>query len=919
MVMMDLVLIPTALISRLSSKRLSEHQLTAEYRFPPTLTNHERALVHSECKAYGIISKSYGKGDARALCMSKRTKRKGPLQAFQLRLGKETHSRVEKYLRSFPPTKKEIESLIEECGRTAGEGNVLSKSYSTGNHEEQETNAGAKRTRKRAKELQSDEIIRRRTKWKEFQKTKKGKKLLNEREKLPIREHRDEILRCIASNQVVLIAGETGCGKTTQVPQYLLENCWESEKPCRIMCTQPRRLSATSVSERIAAERGEDIGENVGYTIRLDHKGGDDCSIMFCTNGIMLRMLTSEDTSLLSSITHIVIDEIHERDRFADFMLIIIRDLLPRYTNLRVVLMSATLHEELFSSYFGVCPIVRVSGFTYPVQDFYLEDVLRVTGYQDAALRQMNVELKSPAADITRKKTCLSSERQNCIFDAIEGAFKVGGDQEFSKLVELTGAADSHSMTDDAAPGINLQHPETGATALLAASFHGRGDIASTLLANGANVSIKAENGMDAAECASEFGHTELAELLRRHAKHSAGLSDIEHTALAISHYQSTTDVEEVDLGLIEELLKFICGSGSQSSLHDIPQASQEANAILVFLPGWDEIIRLKEKLENSAVFGNRSAYLILPLHSMVAPAEQRKVFLTPPSSIRKIILSTNIAETAITINDVVCVIDSGRQKEKSFDPYTGVSTLQSGWISKASARQRRGRAGRCRPGVAYHMYSRQRSESLEEYQLPEIMRTPLEEMCLQVKLLEKNGNISIADFLGKAVEPPVQQAIQSSINLLENIGAIEEKTENLTVLGKHLASLPISPTLGKMLIYGVMFECLDPILTVACCMGYRDPWVLPPTVDGKRQASQCRQRFSSMGSGASDQLAVVVAFNEWKKNREVWVALLSITIWDIRLIDAFNFQMNHFCYAERARMVVLQSQLLEQLDHDDD
>jgi HrpA-like RNA helicase len=248
-----------------------------------------------------------------------------------------------------------------------------------------------------------------------------------------------------------------------------------------------------------------------------------------------------------------------------------------------------------------------------------------------------------------------------------------------------------------------------------------------------------------------------------------------------------------------------------------------EANAILIFLPGWDEIIRLKEKLEASHTFGNRHSYSILPLHSMVAPAEQKKVFIRPDLSVRKIILSTNVAETAITIDDVAFVIDSGRHKEKSYDPYTGVSTLQSGWISQASAKQRRGRAGRCQPGIAFHLYTRQRSESLEEYQLPEIMRTPLEEMGLQVKLLETPSNrIKIADFLSKAVEPPVLQAVNAAIKLLEAIGALEEGSEKLTVLGKHLASLPISPTLGKMLLYGVIYDCLDPILTVSCCLGYR-------------------------------------------------------------------------------------------------
>ena len=292
--------------------------------------------------------------------------------------------------------------------------------------------------------------------------------------------------------------------------------------------------------------------------------------------------------------------------------------------------------------------------------------------------------------------------------------------------------------------------------------------------------------------------------------------------------------------------------------------------AILVFLPGWDEIIRLKDKLENSPIFGAASKYALLPLHSMVAPAEQRRVFVRPPPGVRKIVMATNIAETAITIDDVVCVIDSGRLKEKSYDAYTGVSTLQSAWISKASERQRRGRAGRCQPGVAFHMYSRQRSEALAEFQLPEIKRSPLDEMGLQVKLLETRDHaVSIPAFLAKAVEPPVPQAVVAAVTLLEDIGALDA-SERLTSLGRHLASLPLPPALGKMLLYAVLYGCLDPVLTVACCMAYRDPWVLPAAMGARRDAQLFRAQLSTDSGGSSDHLATVLAYNKWKEARVV-------------------------------------------------
>lgn len=117
----------------------------------------------------------------------------------------------------------------------------------------------------------------------------------------------------------------------------------------------------------------------------------------------------------------------------------------------------------------------------------------------------------------------------------------------------------------------------------------------------------------------------------------------------------------------------------------------------------------------------------------MVPLVEQKKVFKHPPHGCRKIVLSTNVAETSVTIDDVVYVIDSGRMKEKSYDPYNNVSTLQSSWISKASAKQREGRAGRCQAGICYHLYSKVRAAAMLDFQVPEIKRTPIEELCLQV------------------------------------------------------------------------------------------------------------------------------------------------------------------------------------------
>ncbi|KAL5057592.1 hypothetical protein RYX36_029196 [Vicia faba] len=241
---------------------------------------------------------------------------------------------------------------------------------------------------------------------------------------------------------------------------------------------------------------------------------------------------------------------------------------------------------------------------------------------------------------------------------------------------------------------------------------------------------------------------------------------------------------ELVDVGLIEQLIRKICSDSKKGG-------------ILVFLLGWDDINKAREKLLASSFFKNPLKFVVISLHSMVPSLEQKKVFKRPPPGCRKIVLSTNIAETAVTIDDIVYVIDSGRMKKKSYDPYNNVSTLQSSWISKASAKQREGRAGRCQPGVCFHLYSKLRAAALPDFQIPELKRMPIEELCLQVKMLDSSSKIEV--FLAKTLDPPVVESIRNAIVVLRDIGALSND-ETLTDLGEKLGSLPVHPVISGML-----------------------------------------------------------------------------------------------------------------------
>uniref|UniRef100_A0A2N9H5N6 RNA helicase n=1 Tax=Fagus sylvatica TaxID=28930 RepID=A0A2N9H5N6_FAGSY len=435
----------------------------------------------------------------------------------------------------------------------------------------------------------------------------------------------------------------------------------------------------------------------------------------------------------------------------------------------------------------------------------------------------------------------LAEEDKLALDEAINLAWS---NDEFDPLLELVSSEATQKV-------FNYQHSLSGLTPLMV--FAGKGRVADVcmLLSFGSDCHLQAKDGSTALEWAERENQQEAAELIKKHMESSISNSIKEQKIL--DKYLGTINPELIDVGLIEQLIRRIC-------------IDSKEGAILVFLPGWEDINKTREKLIASAFFKNNSKLMILCLHSMIPPAEQKKVFQRPPPGCRKIVLATNIAETAITIDDVVYVIDSGRMKEKSYDPYNNVSTLQSSWVSKASAKQREGRAGRCQPGVCYHLYSKVRAASLPDFQLPEIKRIPIEELCLQVKLLD--SNCKIEDFLNKTLDPPVFETIRNAILVLQDIGALSVD-EKLTELGEKLGSLPVHPMTSKMLFFSILMNCLDPALTLACASDYRNPFTLPMLPKDKKRADAARAELASLYGGDSDQLAVIAAFECWNNAKQ--------------------------------------------------
>ncbi|KAG6693836.1 hypothetical protein I3842_09G021500 [Carya illinoinensis] len=561
--------------------------------------------------------------------------------------------------------------------------------------------------------------------------------MLSFREKLPAFKVKSEFLKAVAENQVLVVSGETGCGKTTQLPQFILEDeifCLRGAD-CSIMCTQPRRISAISVAARIASERGESLGETVGYQIRLEAKRSAQTRLLFCTTGVLLRQLVQDPE--LTGVSHLLVDEIHERGMNEDFLLIILNDLLPRRPDLRLILMSATINADLFSKYFGNAPIIHILELTFPVAEFFLEDVLEKTRYN------------------------IKSE-----FDNVEGNSRRRRQQDSKKdpLMELF-------------EDVNID------------SYYKN-------FSTSTRKSLEAWSG------------------------------------------------SQLDLGLVEATIEYIC-------------RHEGDGAILVFLMGWDDISKLLDKVKGNSFLGDPSKFLVLPLHGSMPTLNQREIFDRPPPNKRKIVLATNIAESSITIDDVVHVIDCGKAKETSYDALNKLACLLPSWISKASAHQRRGRAGRVQPGICYRLYPKMIHDAMVQYQLPEILRTPLQELCLHIKSLQLG---TVGSFLAKALQPPDTLAVQNAIELLKTIGAVDDM-EELTPLGCHLCTLPLDPNIGKMLLMGSIFQCLNPALTIAAALAHRDPFILP--INRKEEADAAKRYFA--GDSCSDHIALLKAFEGWK------------------------------------------------------
>jgi len=484
---------------------------------------------------------------------------------------------------------------------------------------------------------------------------------------LPVAQRRDEIAAAIRDHQVVVVAGETGSGKTTQLPKICLE--LGRGVAGLVGHTQPRRIAARSVAERIAEELKVPLGEAIGYSVRFTDRVGPSTMVRLMTDGILLAEI-QRDRDLRAYDT-IIVDEAHERSLNIDFLLGYLASLLPRRPDLKLVITSATIDTERFAAHFGGAPVVEVSGRIYPVE----------------VRHRPLVDPDQPAAD----------ER-----DA--------------------------------------------------------GDLVAGIVA--AVDELRAEGPGD----------------------------------------------------------------------------------ILVFLSGEREIRDTADALRGH-LRGVREGVEVLPLYARLSAAEQHRVF--EPHTARRVVLATNVAETSLTVPGVRYVVDPGTARVSRYSHRLKVQRLPIERISRASANQRAGRCGRTSDGICIRLYSEDDFLARPEFTEPEILRTNLASVILQMTALGL-GDLAAFPFL----EPPDRRQVKDGLDLLVELGALEQHVERagsgprrLTRLGRSLARLPVDPRLARMLLEADRNGCVPDVLVIVAAMSIQDPRERP--VEHQQAADTMHRRFA--------------------------------------------------------------------------
>ncbi|KIJ54659.1 hypothetical protein M422DRAFT_73568 [Sphaerobolus stellatus SS14] len=587
---------------------------------------------------------------------------------------------------------------------------------------------------------------------------------------LPVVAEEQPIMEAVLLNPVVVICGETGSGKTTQIPQFLYEAGFGSpgsENPGMIGITQPRRVAAMSMASRVATELNLSPAE-VSYQIRYDATVSPTTMIKFMTDGVLLRELATD--FLLNRYSVVIVDEAHERSMNTDILIGVLsrvvrlreqmwRDGKDGIKPLRLIIMSATLRVTDFTANTALFktppPVITIAARQHPVTIHFSRRT--VADYVNEAIKKTTkIHTRLPPGGI---------------------------------LVFLTG-----------------QNEITGVCRKLE-TMYGR-------------EAIKAKKG--------RREHLNAAAKKRMEAvEKKAGAVAASEPASAVPS-QVAIEAEDFDLGADADTDLAFDVDGDITADQLNPEALDSDDEAI----GDDDM-----KIEDDSDMPMH----IVPLYSLLPSEKQMKVFQTPPTDARLVVIATNVAETSLTIPGIRYVVDCGRAKERKYDVKNGIQSFQVSWISKASAAQRAGRAGRTGPGHCYRLYSSPLFENyFEQFAEPEILRVPIEGIVLQMKSM----NIDVVVNFPFPT-PPDRERLQNAEAILKHLGALESAagSSHITNLGKTMALFPLSPRFSKMLVSGKQHGCLPYVIAIVSALSVGDPFLreegMGPTDDKDKKKGE--------------------------------------------------------------------------------
>lgn len=637
------------------------------------------------------------------------------------------------------------------------------------------------------------------------------------RRDLPVVREEQAIVEAInhAERSCVLICGETGSGKTTQIPQFLWEAGYGHAQGSAlgrdgmILVTEPRRVAAVSMAKRVAEELNITFGAEVCYQVRYDNNLSDRCKLKFVTEGIVLNEIQSD--FLLRQYSCIIVDEAHERSIACDILIGLLSRIAPLRNDmhreelarvggdaarttvkpLRLVIMSATLRVDDFRDNTRLFPIrpqlIDVEARRFKVTNHFTRRTEIKEYVHQAFDKVRQIHKKLPPGGIL-VFLCTQQEIES-LCDQLRRYYARTRieyyDNAYHKQSILRGEAadDTH----------NEQHGAAGSSDSDADGVTGRSSGARSnrqRRRDGTSADGESNTAVDVTHSdeADEFGLQTSDYALdadtgvARTARRSRAVEDlgerIPRRQPNRSAAQRTRHAQTAGQRGTERVV----------NNDDEPNEEEEEE---------DNADEADAHDEDDEVNGELNTLHVLPMYALLDFERQQEVFKPPPRNRRLCIVATNIAETSITIPNIRYVVDAGRVKSRTTDTATKASCFRIGWTSQASAEQRSGRAGRVGPGHCYRLYSTAVYTNLmPRYAAPEILRTPLEAVVLLMKHI---GIDHVSNFPFPA-SPPLAELHTALIHLAA-LGALNaQRNYAVTRLGSELLRYPVAPRLARVL-----------------------------------------------------------------------------------------------------------------------